>query len=335
MMRCRVAIAGFGGVGSAVATLLLSRRERFIRLYGKDVRLVAVCGSRAGTSNPSGLENEDLKTLDPGSSGADFLLSSGADVLIEAGPTDFRTGAPGLDYIKSFLSAGRDAVVVSKGALVHSGRELRHLARQTGATLRISGATGAALPNIDLLEHALQGCSILQIEGILNATTNYLLDAMITDGTSFPDALAHAQVAGFAEADPRYDVEGWDTACKMLLLANFALDADLMIDDITVDGIQNVTSAMIDEWRQSRQVPKLVGRLWYEEACPRIRVGIEALSVDDLLAQVRGKNKAIRISTDTMGEITTFGCGTEPTATAAAALKDLERILASRTASVS
>lgn len=207
MYVLNVAIAGFGGVGRAVAHLLLSRRERYLRLYGTEIRLVAVCGSSSGLADAQGLEPERLDELEPGLSGPDFVIGSGATVLIEAGPSDYRTGGPGLAYLRRTLAEGIDAIVISKGALVHSGPELRALAEGSGAMLRMSGAAAAALPTIDLVEHSLLGCTVLQVEGILNATTNYLLDAMTGRGIDFEEALREAQAGGFAEADPRNDTE--------------------------------------------------------------------------------------------------------------------------------
>lgn len=182
MQIYRVAIAGLGGVGRATANLLLSRRRRYRDVYNADVRLVAVCGSRSGLADIHGLEADRLASLDEGLSGPEFIEASGADILIEAGPSDFRTGGPGLAYIRSSLSSGRDTIVISKGALVHSGKPLRELAQGSGALLRLSGAAASALPTIDLIEHDLKGCEVLEIEGILNATTNHLLDAMTTRG---------------------------------------------------------------------------------------------------------------------------------------------------------
>jgi homoserine dehydrogenase len=328
----RIAIAGFGGVGRATANLLLSRRDRYRHVYGVEIRLVAVCGSRSGLADPDGLEVGRLKGLEPGLTGPAFVEASGADILIEAGPSDFRTGGPGLAYIRSALSGGRNAIVVSKGALVHSGLELRSLARSTGAMLKLSGAAAAALPTIDLLEQSLKGCEVLEIEGILNATTNYLLDAMMNENLGFDDALARAQAGGFAEADPRNDTEGWDTASKLLILANFGLDAGLKMDDLVVDGIQSVTEQRIAAWRQEKRVPKLVGSLVRSDGRTRCDVGIRSYPMNDPLAHVAGKNKAIRIKTDAMGETIAIGSGTEPLATAAAALKDLEHILAAMVA---
>ena len=328
----RVAIAGFGGVGRATASLLLSRRQRYLDVYGTEIRLVAVCGSRSGLADPGGLEPHNLDRLQSGLSGPHFIAATGADILIEAGPSDFRTGAPGFDYIHAALASGRDAIVISKGALVHSGRKLRALARSTGAKLKLSGAAAAALPTIDLIEHSLKGCEVLDVEAILNATTNYLLDAMMNQGLTFAQALSHAQTGGFAEADPRNDIEGWDTASKLILIANFSLGADLTMDDLAVEGIGSVSAHDIAIWRRQGVVPKLIGSLSRTDGVTRASVGVRTYPPSDPLAHVAGKNKAIRITTDAMGETIAIGSGTEPLATAAAALKDLEHILTARAA---
>ncbi|MEJ8570730.1 homoserine dehydrogenase [Microbaculum marinum] len=328
----KVAIAGFGRIGRATGDLLLSRRERYRRLYCADVRLVAVCGSRAGLADAEGLEPHRLDDLELGLTGTDFIATSGAEILVEAGPSDYRTGGPGLAYLRSALSGGLDAIVISKGPLVRGGRELRGFAKGSGSMLRISGAAGAALPAIDLLEHGLLGATVVSAEGILNATTNYLLDAMATRGIGFEEALREAQSGGFAEPDPRNDTQGWDTAAKLLLLANFGLGLDLALEDLAVTGIEAVTQDQIAAWRQQGLSPKLVGRLVREERGVSAEVGIRLYGANDPLARVTGKNKAIRITTDAMGETVAIGSGTEPLATAAAALKDLEHILIARLA---
>ncbi|MDY8108709.1 homoserine dehydrogenase [Fulvimarina sp. 2208YS6-2-32] len=328
----KIAIAGFGGVGRATANLLLSRRHRYRRIYGTDVRLVAVCGSNSGLYDANGLEADRLNTLEPALTGLDFVAASGADILIEAGPSDFRTGGPGLAYIRSALSDGRDAIVISKGALVHSGRELRRLATGSGAMLKISGAAAAALPTIDLLDQSLLGCNVLKVEGILNATSNYLLDAMTMRGIGFEDALQEAQAGGFAEADPRNDTEGWDTAAKLLIIANFVLGLELAMDDLSVEGIQSVTPRELKAWAADGLAPKLVGSLVLEKGAVRAGVGIRTYPPSDPLAHVGGKSKAIRVTTDAMGETVSMSHGTEPLATAAAALKDFEHIVSTRSA---
>lgn len=327
MKRINVAIAGLGGVGKAVAGLLLSRRERYRGLYNVDVRLVAACGSRSGVLEPDGLEIDRLDQLTEGLSGVGFIQSSMPDVLIEAGPSDFRTGAPGHAYIGAALDAGVHAIVISKGALVFDGLGLLDRAAKSGALLKVSGATAAALPTIDLLTYNLKGCEIFRLDGILNATTNFLLSVMMNDGLSFDEALSRAQAGGFAERDPRNDTEGWDTASKLLILANFGLGARLSMADLAVDGIQNIAAGQIADWRAGGLVPKLVGTITRTDGVIRASVGIQTFPLSDVFAHVMGKTKAIRIQTDVMGEIVAIGGGPEPLATAAATLKDFELIL--------
>ena len=121
--------------------------------------------------------------------------------------------------------------------------------------------------------------------------------------------MAKAQADGFAESDPRNDTGGWDTACKLLLLANFGLDADLTIKDMLVEGIQSVTDDMITAWRAEGLVPKLVGRYWYEGSTAHASVGVQTFDRADPLAHVTGKNKAIRITTDTWAESSPWAQG--------------------------
>ncbi|MCJ2184913.1 homoserine dehydrogenase, partial [Novosphingobium sp. 1949] len=204
---------------------------------------------------------------------------------------------------------------------------LRQLAADRGAALRISGATAAALPTIDLFEVSLRGARVLRLEGVLNATTNFLLNAMMARGCTFAEALGEAQRGGFAERDPSRDIEGWDTACKLLILANFGLDAGLELADVAVSGIDAVTPEQVARWQGEGRVPRLVGRLDLTGAKPAASVAVQTYPLDDAFAHIPGKTKALRVETDCMGEILTMGGGPEPMATASAALKDFELIL--------
>ena len=331
--RYNIAIAGFGGVGKVVADLLLARQERYRELYDADVHLVAVCGSRGGLLNEAGLLRGDLDSslFEIGLTGPAFVNRAPIDVLIEAGPTNFQTGGPALAYLRDSLSRGRHVIAISKGALVVQGKELREIAARSGAQLKVSGATAAALPTLDLLEFNLLGCEILRVEGILNGTSNYLLTEMYEHGVSFADALRKAEGAGIAEADPSFDVEGWDTACKLLIIANFGLGANLSLTDLSVSGITTVTREQMTVWQEQGSAPKLVGHLTRTPNGWSGGVELRTYAADEPLSLVHGKNKAMRIQTVEMGEIMVAGAASGPRATAAAALKDLEHILAATT----
>lgn len=327
MKQWNIAISGFGAVGKEVARIICARQERYRQRYAADVRIVGVCGSRAGLIDHNGLDfsGDAELTLRPGETGPGFVQRALAAVLIEAGPTDFQTGGPGYAYIREALSQGAHAICISKGALVFDYAGLADLARANGAQLKISGATSAALPTIDLLQYNLAGCQILEAEGILTGTTNFVLDRMMK-GMGFDEAVVEAQRLGYAEPDPRFDVEGWDTACKINILANAAFGARLTLQDIPRDGIDQITPADIQHWQAQGIVPKLVGRIHFEAGEVRASVELKTYPLDHPFAGVNAKMKAIRVATDLMGEMTVTGV-TGPSATAAAALKDFEHLL--------
>ncbi|WLE61706.1 homoserine dehydrogenase [Burkholderia plantarii] len=331
MSRCNVAISGFGAIGRRVAQLLEARRPRYRERYGVDVRLTGVCRSRGGLVAPDGLPagTDALAAdvaLDPALTGAAFVAAARPRVLIEAGPTDYRTGGAGLGYLRAALGAGIHGVAISKGALVVDYPGLRALADANGVALKISGATAAALPTIDLLEYNAAGCEVRVMEGIFTATTNYVLDRM-TGGAGFAEALADAQRLGMAEPDPGFDVDGSDTACKVCILANAGFGARLALDAIARAGIERVSDEDLARWRAAGLVPKLVGRIERRaDGSVGAAVQLRTYAADHPFARVGAGMKAVRIETDAMGELIAIG-RTSPQATAAAALKDFEHLL--------
>jgi homoserine dehydrogenase len=328
MKQWNVAITGFGSVGKKVAEMLWQRQERYRSHYGVDVRLTAVCGASAGLLDLSGLRGpriDDLGRMTAGLTGEGLLERAAADVLIEAGPTDCDTGGAGLRYMTAALSRHTHVIAISKGALVFDYAGLAALAQQHGVRLKISGATSAALPTIDLLQYNLAGCRILEIEGILTGTTNFVLSRMM-EGHPFSAAVAEAQQRGMAEPDPRFDLEGWDSACKIAILANAAFNAGLTLADIPRDSIAHISLQDIDRWKAAGVVPKLVGRIINGPGALQASVSLVLYPLDHPFARVDAGMKAIRVDTDAMGEVIAMG-RSGPLATAAAALKDFEHLL--------
>lgn len=327
MRDIRLAIDGLGTIGREIASLLLARHDYFSSTYGVDVRLVAICEAGTGLSDESGLRTDQLGRLEAGKSGADFLLSSRPNLLIQTGSGDTGAGQPGPGYLRSALAAGCDVIAVSTSALIDDGCALRDLARTTGAILKISGAIGAALPTIDMLQHNLAGCKAVRIEGIFSPCANHLLDAMMNCGATFLEALGEAEKEAFADCRSRGDIDGSETARKLVLLANFGLDCPLLADNLTVQGVEAISEQAIAAWRSQAIVPRLVGTLVREAGSVRGTVAVRPYFPGDPMALVRGRCTAARIVTEEMGEIVVTNCAAEPRATAAAALKDLEHIL--------
>lgn len=327
MQRCDVVISGFGQIGRAVADLLAARRERYRSRYGVDVRLTGVSRSRGGRVDRAGLAAplDADAPLDPALIGDAFVAAAQPQVLIEAGPTDYRSGGAGYGYLRAALASGAHGIAISKGALVFDYPGLRALADANGARLKISGATSAALPTIDLIDLNAAGCEVRVMEGIFTATTNYVLSRMMA-GVACADAVVEAQRAGMAEPDPRFDLDGSDTACKICILANAGFGARLALDAIAREGIEQVSDADLARWRAEGMVPKLVGRIEHDAGRVTAAVQLRAFAADHPFAQIGAGMKAVRIETDAMGELIAIG-RTSPLATAAAALKDFEHLL--------
>lgn len=324
-----IAIAGFGEVGKAVADLVHERAERYRSIYGADVRVIAACGSRAGILEPKGLGRSSSVAgrMAPGRTGPEFLSAADLHILVDATPTDFRTGGSGYQYARQALGLGRHVIAISKGALVFDYAGLRRLADDNRVKLKVSGATAAALPTIDLIQYNLRGCEIVTIDGILTATSNFVLTRMMDGKTGLDEAVSDARAAGIAEKDPSFDIGGWDTACKIVILANAGLGASLSMSDVRVSGLEDISPAQIRAWKKDELVPKLVGRLSKADGMIEAQVGLQLYPAQHLFAQITGKAKAVRVVTDSMGEMVVANSGAEPKATAAAALKDLEHIL--------
>lgn len=334
MRRWNIVITGFGSVGKQVARLLEQRHTSYKEKYQADVRLVGIARSGGGCLQADGLtarQCEDFGSQRAQTSGsfdgAAFLAASHADILIEAGPTDIQTGGSGLLYIRQALVQGMHAITISKGALVVDYAGLSKLAVQNNVMLKISGATAAALPTIDLLQYNLAGCEVRAIEGIFTGTTNYVLTSMMEKGLSLEEAIRSAQELGIAEPDPSYDIDGWDTACKVTILANAAFGASLQLADVPKMSVRDVTPDQIAHWKEHGKLPKLVGSIRKTDNGLSAAVVLQPINASHPFANVTGTTKAIRVETDVMGDLLVVGGKSDPIAAAAAALKDLEHII--------
>ena len=329
MKTLNIAITGFGNVGQHIARLLWQRQAAYRERYGTEVRLVGVCRSRSGLRCAQGLDAGDVldTEFEPDLSGEAFLQGLQADVLIEAGPSDFKTGGMGLVYMRHALHAGMHVIAVSKGALALHGQELLQAAKTHGVQVWVSGATAAALPTVDFVQRQLAGCEVLAIEGIFTGTANFILNQMMHEGMGFDAALRQAQEAGIAEADSRFDTEGWDTAAKITIIANSLFGTALNVNHLPRQGITDLQAADMATWQAQGLMPRLIGYVRCEQGLVKAGVEVRALDPQDVFYHVQGKNKAMRVVTAEMGELCVQGGASSPQATAAAALKDLENLL--------
>ena len=329
MKALNIAITGFGNVGQHIARLLWQRQAAYRERYATDVRLVGVCRSRSGLLGTQGLNESDVLGAEfvPDLSGEAFLQGLQADVLIDAGPSDFETGGMGLVYMRHALNTGMHVIAVSKGALALHGPELLQTATAHGVQVWVSGATAAALPTVDFVQRQLAGCEVLEIEGIFTGTANFILNQMVHAGMGFDEALQQAQAAGIAEADSRFDTEGWDTAAKITIIANTLFGTALNVHSLPRQGITDLQAADIAAWQARGLMPRLIGYVRLDNGQISAGVAVRAVDAQHVFYRVNGKNKAMRVVTAEMGELCVQGGASSPQATAAAALKDLENLL--------
>lgn len=338
MKDVRIVVCGLGNVGKAFINLLAERAAEFQDRYGLRLVLAAAVdiGGAAVSDAPEGLPAAKLlahlgaggrvegfgECGRPGLSAAG-AMSANANALIEATPTNLTTGEPGKTHIVEALRRGLEVVSANKGPIVLFHKELLELARKHGCGLHISAATAAALPTLDVARVCLAGARILSVEGILNGTTNYILSRMRSDGAAYETALREAQKLGIAETDPSKDVGGYDTATKLVIIANCLFGTSFRLDQVPLEGITKITLDDIARAEKNGTVIKLVGSAERVDGRVNLSVAPQRLKKDHPLASVNGSEKAISYLTDTMARVTVSGGKSSPVGAGAAMLKDL------------
>jgi homoserine dehydrogenase len=253
----------------------------------------------------------------------DLVRQVEADTLCEASPVNLEDGEPGLSCVRTALAKGMHVVTPNKGPLVLAYAELEGLAREKGISLLFCGTVAGGLPAINLGRRDLCGATIHRLEALPNLTTSFILDRM-AQGESYAQALAAAQARGCAEADPTLDVEGWDAAVKLIILANSVLGVRATLDDIDVQGITGVTQADLQAASDEGQVIKLVvSATRQQEGEYRLAVAPTPLPASHPLARLSGQQMGIVYHTDIYGTISAAIEETDPTPSAATMLRDL------------
>lgn len=335
LKRMRIGVVGYGNLGKATVRLLDMKREAF-RAEGLDLVLTCVLDQGGGVYHPEGLDCAALtehaeysRTLegfpgfDPAFTFKKIIDGKMIDLMVEFTFTNKETGEPGLTHIRECLSHGIHVTTGNKGPILVAWEELSALAREKRLLLGISCTTGGALPTIINGREAMAGSEVTLIEGVLNGTTNFILDRMETSGVSYEEALKEARLAGIAEADPTMDVEGWDTATKLLILSQVVMHGKLGLRDISVTGITDVAPEDIRNARATGHKIKLIGKAWREDGRVCAKVAPQAIDADHPFYFVSARNKGVRYISDTMGDLFIAGGASGPLPAAAAALRDV------------
>ena len=320
--RLRVALLGAGAVGSQVADLLLRHGDELADRAGAALDLVGIAVRDPDAPRDAELPRELLTT------DAEELIV-GADIVIELmGGIE-----PARSQILLALGSGADVVTANKALLATHGPEIFDAAVQVGASVYYEAAAAGAIPIIRPLRDSLAGDRVQRIMGIVNGTTNYILDRMDREGSDFADVLADAQALGYAEADPTADIEGFDAAQKAAILASLAFHTAVPLGAVHREGITNVDAQMMDAARRAGYVIKLLA------VCERLQVEVsdeaptgEAISVrvypalisrEHPLASVHGANNAVFVQAEAAGNLMFYGAGAGGVQTASAVLGDV------------
>ncbi|MCL2786263.1 MAG: homoserine dehydrogenase [Methanomassiliicoccaceae archaeon] len=328
----RIIIAGFGTVGQGLAETL-HKKSNLLSSGHDPVRIVAAFDSKSFAIDTDGLDPMGLVTrkANTGSvgtkkliDGTDVLDSVEYDVLIEASPTNIETGGAGLRHIEHALSRGKDVITVNKGPLALKFKELSRLAEKNKSSILYEGTVGGAMPIINLCRENLQGERVRSIRGIFNGTCNFILSRM-DNGSPFEQTLKEAQQLGYAETDPRYDIEGIDTACKVVILANSIFKRNVKFSDVSITGITSVSTEAIALANDHDMVIRLIGEVsdTVLDVSPRLIPKGHPLSVSGTL-------NTAQILTDLAGPITISGKGAGRIETASAILSDLMTLMGRR-----
>jgi homoserine dehydrogenase len=313
-----IAILGLGTIGSAVANLVQSQQDAISRNYGIELDIVSVLERGPERAERGGLSSDVV-----GTNFDEVLQDDRVTVVVETlgGET------PAADYIELSLRAGKHVVTANKEAVAKHFDRLQKAAVESGSALLFEASVGGGIPLLVSYRQILSANEVTQIRGILNGTTNYILTQMTVAGASFDDALAKAQELGYAEPDPTADVEGFDAAYKISILASIMAGTHIHPDSVDRTGITSLTPDDIEAARSNGEVIKLIGEA--RQAGGTVTTSVKPISIpsSNLLAHVSDNFNAVEIIGDSVGPIVLSGQGAGPSPTASAIVSDIVEAL--------
>ncbi|MBD8870116.1 homoserine dehydrogenase [Nocardioides donggukensis] len=323
MKRLKVAVLGCGSVGSQVVRLLTEQADDLAARVGAPVELVGVAVRRLDA--PREVE------VAPG------LLTTDAHGLVSGGEVDLVVELiggiePARSLILTALEHGASVVSANKALLAEDGSTLFEAAEKAGRDLYYEAAVAGAIPILRPLRESLAGDTVTRVLGIVNGTTNFVLDKMDTTGAGFTDALEEAQELGYAEADPTADVEGFDAAAKAAILASLAFHSRVTVADVYREGISEVTAADVASAREMDAVVKLLAICELKDGAVAARVHPAMIPRSHPLASVREAYNAVFVESEAAGQLMFYGPGAGGSPTASAVLGDLVTVARNRLA---
>ncbi len=311
----KVGVAGVGTVGGGLLRLLAARKGDLAARAGRPIEVVAVSARSRNKKRDADLSGLRF-VQDPVALATDPAI----DVFVE-----LIGGEEGVakKAIEAALGAGKHVVTANKALLAHHGPSLAAVAEKNGVALNFEAAVAGGIPVVKVIRESLQGNDISRVYGILNGTCNYILTLMEKEGRSFADVLKEAQAQGYAEADPTFDIGGFDTAHKLALLTSLAFGTRTSFESVYVEGIQSITPTDIEAAGDLGYRIKLLGVALRTESGIEQRVHPTMVPKDRAIAEVDGVLNCVAIDGDFVGEVMLIGPGAGAGPTASAVTSDL------------
>jgi len=314
-------IIGFGKVGSGTYETLLSNQESIDRKAGRPVRIKKIADinwsapRRVSVPVPKEMQTTDAR---------DLISDPDISIIVES----IGGIKPSLDFVLAALRAGKNVVTSNKELIARHGKELFDAAAEQNVDLMFEGAVGGGIPILRPLKSCLAGNRIRRVMGIVNGTTNFILSRMAEQGADFADSLAEAQRLGYAEPDPTSDIEGFDAAFKLAILASIAFETRVPVESVYREGITRITARDMEYARQLGFAVKLLA-IGVDAGGAPARPGLEArvhptlLPLDHPLSKVSGPFNAIFVSGSSVGEVMFYGQGAGSLPTGSAMVGDI------------
>ena len=309
----RVGLLGAGTVGSQTARLIVEQKDELAARIGRPIELTGVACLDPAETDPYPWIDKSIVTTDT------MAVATSSDIVIEL------IGGTGVarKFVLAAIESGASVVTANKALLAKYGPELYAAAEAKGVDIYFEAAVGGAIPFLRPLRESLVGDKVTSMLGIVNGTTNYILDEMTTKGLDFDDVLKDAQAKGYAEADPTGDIEGYDAANKAAIMATLGFHTSVTIDDVSVEGITKITADDIAAATAEGKVIKLLAVVENGEAGVSARVYPALIDESHPLASVHGSFNAVFVKADAADDLMFYGRGAGGAPTASAVVGDV------------
>ncbi|NNE68468.1 MAG: homoserine dehydrogenase [Pyrinomonadaceae bacterium] len=338
MKKIRTILVGLGSVNIGLLKILCEKKDEIAEKHGFELSVVGVADSSGVAVSENGFSYQELIDLKSGGSSVSELKGHVStipaeatikavetDLVVEASPAELKTGDPGLSVVRNALEMGLSVVTANKAPLVFAFDELHRLAEKHGGRLAFSAAVCGGLPVINVLKRDLRATELIGLEGVFNATSNFILEEL-EHGRSFDNAVMEAQRVGAAETDPSLDIDGYDAANKLYIIMKCFSEFSGTLSDVEITGIRAVTPETIAEAAARKKRIKLVAAAERENGKWCLSVAPGEIDRDSFLGNCDGWEMGIQIKTDYYENLAMKIREEEPVSTCAAVLRDIINI---------